>query len=450
MRARLVQLEDGRRTTATALRGGEIKLGRDPTSDVILDFARVSREHAVIRELGDRHTIADSGSSNGTTVNGVPNGGTPVLLKPGDVIELAQTVALVYEAGGDSSSRPWIAAAAAMVAAFVALLAFTLFRLDAENPVLEQAAAMAERGHEALEAGDPVTAKARLQEAAGLLYKEGQLDDVPRGDFMRVAMERLGAEVDPDGGLDLWAEFQTALDSSAPAVPSEEETAELGCRLDRVRPDQLEACLRERVELVLIALRQDPTTVPGTFHEQVGRRVQHEHRLLTEALARGEPLVPMLRQELEDARMPPLLHYVALIESGYDAHARSPANAVGLWQFMPGTARQYGLRVGPDADDRRDPEKSTRAAARYLRDLAFEFGGDALLLALAGYNRGENGVRRALKKLDDPFSDRSYWRLVEESLLPEETSKYVTRFVAAAVVGEAGLPSPETLEAAGY
>ena len=69
---------------------------------------------------------------------------------------------------------------------------------------------------------------------------------------------------------------------------------------------------------------------------------------------------------------------------------------------MPATGRQYGLRVKGKIDDRRDPEKSTRAAARYLRDLAFEFGGDALLLALAGYNRGENGVRRSLKKLRLP------------------------------------------------
>jgi hypothetical protein len=59
-------------------------------------------------------------------------------------------------------------------------------------------------------------------------------------------------------------------------------------------------------------------------------------------------------------------------------------------------------------------------------------------------------VRRALKKLDDPFRDRSYWRLVERQLLPEETRKYVTRFVAAAVAGEAGLPSRKALVDAGY
>jgi membrane-bound lytic murein transglycosylase D len=234
-----------------------------------------------------------------------------------------------------------------------------------------------------------------------------------------------------------------------PKVASTEET-EVGCRLDRVPASQIRACVHEQVELVLIALRQDPTGIPPGFADAVGRRMLYEYDLIGEALERGEPVIPMLREELEKARMPPLLHYLALIESGYRPDAQSPARALGMWQFMPGTARQYGMKVTASRDDRRDPQRSTQAAARYLRDLAFEFGGDALLLALASYNRGENGVRRALKKLDDPFSDRSYWRLVEEGLLPVETSRYVTRFVAAAVAGEAGLPDRSDLERAGF
>jgi hypothetical protein len=453
MKARLVQLEDGRPVASTPIRGRELRIGRDPTCDVVLDFARVSRRHAVVRELGDRHTVADAGSSNGTTVNGLPNHGQPVLLKPGDVIELAQTVALVYEIGAERRPTAWIAAAAAMLVLLGVLAAAALWRSPAPDPVLQRAAAVAGEGHRALAAGQPAAAKERFQQAAGLLFRGGHLDDVPRQRVMRVAMERLGAELGRQQGarhaVDLWVEFQTALEDSAPKLPEKVET-ERGCRLDEVSASQLPACLRERIELVLIGLRQDPRGIPPGFEVQVGRRMGYERELLEKALARGRPLVPMLREELEKAKMPPLLHYVALIESGYDPNAQSPADAVGLWQFVPATARRYGLRLGPGGDERRDPVRSTQAAARYLRDLAFEFGGDALLLALAGYNRGENGVRRALKRLDDPFSDRSYWRLVEEGLLPRETSKYVTRFVAAAVAGEAGLPSPAQLAAAGY
>ena len=177
----------------------------------------------------------------------------------------------------------------------------------------------------------------------------------------------------------------------------------------------------------------------------------HEELIPPESIAGlDEKAVERIKTEFEKENMPPLLHYLALIESGYKNDAVSPARAAGMWQFMPATARQYKLRVGSSVDDRYDVEKSTRAAVKYLKGLAFEFGGDALLLALAGYNRGENGVRRALKKLDDPFSDRSYWRLVEEGLLPVETARYVTRFVAAAVVGEAGLPDRDDLERAGF
>lgn len=447
--ARLVEIAGSRRGATTPLEGPELTIGRDPTSGLILDFARVSRHHAVIRELGDRHTVADAGSTNGTTVSGRPVDQSPLLLKPGDVIELAGEVALLYETGPFRSTAPWVAAAAAMVAMLVAAIALAVFYRPVENdPTFEEALELARDGRRAARNGDPLLAKESLRTAAGLLFREGYLDDVQRADVMRVAMERLGEKL--EGSPDLWTTFQTALDESAVPVDETTDLETQGCRLDDVPPDLLEHCLRESVELVLISIRQDPTGIPPGFYTAVGKRIAYEHDLLVEALERGESLVPMLRAELEKARMPPMLHYVALIESGYQTRISSPAKAAGLWQFMPATARQYGLTVTSQRDDRLDPEKSTEAAGRYLRDLAFEFGGDALLLALAAYNRGENGVRRALKKLDDPFSDRSYWRLVEEDLLPTETSKYVTRFVAAAVAGEAGLPGKQELAEAGY
>ena len=123
---------------------------------------------------------------------------------------------------------------------------------------------------------------------------------------------------------------------------------------------------------------------------------------------------------------------------------------MGLWQFMRPTARDYGLEVSGSVDERKDITRSSDAAALYMQHLVFEFGSDALLLALAGYNHGQGQVRGKLKRLDDPFSDRSYWRLVETGLLPEETALYVTRFVAAAIAGEGGVPSRDTLAAAGY
>jgi soluble lytic murein transglycosylase-like protein len=450
MEARLVRVVGQRRSESVPLERDEFVLGRDPSCDLVLEYARVSRRHAAVRRMGERHTIADLGSTNGTTVNGRP-AADPVLLQHGDVIDLAGEVALLYESeGAVPSARPWVALAAAMLVVLVAASGLLLWRCaGGRSADLERAFELARRGHEAAQKGDAPAAKAQLKQAAGLLYHSGELDDVPRAETLKVAMERLGEPLGPD--VDLWAELQNAMQLSAPKLKRASSSGQPGgCRLDRVTARELEPCLRERIELVMIELRQDPVGMPDDFHRTVGRRILRERELIERSLARGSKYVPMIRRELEKGNMPPLLHYLALIESGYDPGAVSPSKAVGLWQFMPGTARNYKLAIDGPRDERRDPRKSTEAAVRYLRDLAFEFGGDALLLALAGYNRGENGVRRALKQMDDPFSDRSYWRLVEKGLLPQETAEYVPRFVAAAVAGEGGLPRSAVLIEAGY
>ncbi|MDH3212067.1 MAG: transglycosylase SLT domain-containing protein [Myxococcales bacterium] len=448
MKARLVQIEAERRVGQTPLTRHETRIGRDPDADLRVDSARVSRRHATIRALGERHTITDLESSNGTTVNGVPVRDA-VLLQPGDRIVLGDEVSFVYEESAAPSRRGLLAV---LALGLVLLLAvggsgaiwwWRAHRVDAD---LQQAVVLADEAVRAARAGDKVTAKERLKSAAGILYRSGHLDAYSRADVPREAMAMLNEHL--DASVDLWTLYNDVLRTPRPDVPTRSRRG--ACRLDQVSARDFEACLSERIEQVLVGLRQDPDDVPDRFKREVAERLRREHTFLQKSLERGEPLIPMLREELEAAKMPPLLHYLALIESGYKNSAVSPAKAAGLWQFMPATARQYGLRVGGGVDERRDNVKSTQAAARYLRDLAFEFGGDALLLALAGYNRGENGVRRALKRLDDPFSDRSYWKLVEKNLLPEETAQYVPRFMAAAVAGEAGLPSPQVLAAAGY
>jgi len=98
-----------------ALRGREVRIGRDPTSDLILDYANVSRHHAAVRALGDRNVVLDLGSTNGVRVNGAPIGGKPRLLESGDVIELSDQVVLLYEEGPFASSTPWVVTAVAML-----------------------------------------------------------------------------------------------------------------------------------------------------------------------------------------------------------------------------------------------------------------------------------------------------------------------------------------------
>jgi membrane-bound lytic murein transglycosylase D len=114
-------------------------------------------------------------------------------------------------------------------------------------------------------------------------------------------------------------------------------------------------------------------------------------------LERGSRFEPMIRRRFEAEGLPGDLGYLALIESGYSSEAVSRSRAVGMWQFMRGTGRGYGLRVDTWVDERRDPVKATDAAARHLRDLRERFG--SLYLAAAAYNAGAGKVSRSLGKL---------------------------------------------------
>lgn len=158
-------------------------------------------------------------------------------------------------------------------------------------------------------------------------------------------------------------------------------------------------------------------------------------KLMADYLRRSGRYEGMIRQKLRKAGMPEDLVYLSMIESGFNPTARSRVNAVGLWQFMAPTARGYGLRVDGYVDERRDPEKSTDAALRYLRDLHDELG--SWYLAAAAYNGGGGRVGRALKAETGRArgeSDADFWRIRHR--LPRETSDYVPLMVAAALVGK--------------
>jgi len=128
--------------------------------------------------------------------------------------------------------------------------------------------------------------------------------------------------------------------------------------------------------------------------------------------------------------MPRDLFYVAMIESGFDTGAKSRVGAGGVWQFMPGAARAYGLEVGYWVDARRDPERAADAAARLLKDLFVRFG--SWDLAFAAYNAGYGAVLKSITR----YNSNDYWELCRhEAGLPWESSIYVPKILAAAIVG---------------
>jgi len=147
-------------------------------------------------------------------------------------------------------------------------------------------------------------------------------------------------------------------------------------------------------------------------------------------LGRLERHRPMVERIFTEFNLPVDLAFLSLVESGFSTNAVSRAKAVGPWQFIKSTAKAYDLRVDNWIDERRDPVKSTIAAARYLRDLYQLFG--SWPLAMAAYNAGERKVGRALvrARADD------FWDLTDTKLLKRETKEYVPRFLAAALIAK--------------
>ena len=150
------------------------------------------------------------------------------------------------------------------------------------------------------------------------------------------------------------------------------------------------------------------------------------------ALARSGKYIPMMASVLQEAGLPEDLVYLSLIESGFAPAATSKAKAVGPWQFIRATGIRYGLRIDNWVDERRDPVKSTRAAAAYLKDLHQQFG--EWFLAAAAYNAGERKVETALQR----SQTNNFWSLSQKTSLKQETRNYVPKFIAAALI--AGAP----------
>ncbi len=147
-------------------------------------------------------------------------------------------------------------------------------------------------------------------------------------------------------------------------------------------------------------------------------------------LSRSSRYVPMMKRIFSAFELPEDLVYLALIESGFHPHAKSWARAVGPWQFIYGTAKRYGLKIDRWVDERRDPEKSTYAAALYLKDLFNMF--NSWYLAMAGYNAGEYTIMRSINK----FGTSDFWELAKYKSMRRETKEYIPKLIAALIIAK--------------
>jgi hypothetical protein len=166
--------------------------------------------------------------------------------------------------------------------------------------------------------------------------------------------------------------------------------------------------------------------------------------------ARSSNYIPTIYQVFSEYDLPPHFFYLALQESDFNVNACGPQTdsgiAKGAWQFIPSTAANYGLRVGPlqhlrqpdPRDERHHFEKSTRAAARYIKDIYDTDAQASGLLVMASYNWGENRVLRLLQRMPKNPRERNLWRLLTlyRNQIPKETYDYVFSIISAAVIGE--------------
>jgi membrane-bound lytic murein transglycosylase D len=188
--------------------------------------------------------------------------------------------------------------------------------------------------------------------------------------------------------------------------------------------DVLPADLREQDRPV-------PFTINRPVKESMSFLLNHKQEYLYPWLRRASTYFPMIEQIFAEEDVPDELKYLALAESGLDPYAQSRAHAAGIWQFVAQTGRRYGLSIDPWVDERLDPEKSTRAAARHLKDLHEQFG--TWPLALAGYNCNPGVVQYHVREYRERTGrDPSFWDIYDD--LPDETRNYVPLFTATAVI----------------
>jgi membrane-bound lytic murein transglycosylase D len=175
-----------------------------------------------------------------------------------------------------------------------------------------------------------------------------------------------------------------------------------------------------------------PMTPNRIVEQTLNDFLQNRRSVLAVWAGRGQIYFPMIEKVFAEEGIPEELKYLALGESGLNPTARSSAGAVGMWQFMPVTARGEGLRVDSWVDERRDPEKATRAAARHIKAL-YEDYNHLWHLALAGYNCSYRCITRAVNRaggsMDEP---PTYWDIYPN--LPRETRGFVPKFIATALI----------------
>jgi len=179
---------------------------------------------------------------------------------------------------------------------------------------------------------------------------------------------------------------------------------------------------------------EKPYQIPMVLNDSVENHMEYfktrGRDVFQKWLDRSARYIPVMKDIFREKNLPEDLVYVAMIESGFNPYAISWARAVGPWQFMPETGKLYGLKIDWWVDERKDPIKSTQAAAEHLKDLHNLFG--SWPLAMASYNAGAGKVQRAVLRT----RSEDFWDLKASRYIRRETKNYVPKYMAATIIAK--------------
>jgi pSer/pThr/pTyr-binding forkhead associated (FHA) protein len=402
-------------TVQAALTKDRLTIGQSASADIHIEDSGLSDIHSSIHRQDERVWILDENSLNGSYVNArlVPGHGTP--LKDGDEISLGNSTIIFVHI---------IQPSAPIVKSHFQLIAVLVLILIALATVAALGPRMFKR----------TTTNGNHQARAGFEKDVSKKPD--KAEEVRGAIDlAVNSNLQP-------AEPQQQAKGSAPR--------KLYIRMNEDEQNEFIYSQARNVSRMMsnreYVFTDDVLPYIKKYVDGYARRVGNRSTAiwgedLTSLFSRARRLAPDIIREFNARGVPKVVGlYIPMIESEYRECLTSPVGAKGLFQFMPATARGYGV----DPGDRCDVKKMAPAAAKYIKDRIAEFGSDAMSVALgiAGYNRSPDSVRRDLNDvINGRNKERSFWTLVANSdkldrFFQNENIKYVPKFFAAAIVGE--------------
>jgi membrane-bound lytic murein transglycosylase D len=306
-------------------------------------------------------------------------------------------------------SNPYLANAPAIVTLNPQLPPFS--RADA---MIHRAQQYFERGKKFYQAKDAANARKQFDQAIDMMLRAGDNQPTDRQDFDFQFEQMVDSIHRYDlAGLGAALNIEDARFEKAPL----EDILEMTFPVDPKLKDRVREQMAATVSQLPLSVND---VVAGYIHYFEGRG----RRTLTAGFERAGRYRPMIQRILDEEGLPPELIHLAQAESGFIPRAVSRKQATGMWQFVAFRGKQYGLNQNRLQDDRLDPEKATRAAARHLHDLYIQFGD--WYLAIAAYNCGPGVIERAVERTG--YAD--FWELRSRGVIPRETTNYVPIILA--------------------